>query len=123
MAEERFPTLEEFWQRLEKRRVEPDLREQLRERIRREQRGVQRLPAATTIAFVARLLPGTIPPEALAAFVDEHFADRLGVANETVGVLPRDQLIPLGFATVDEAAVQRNGQPFADLPGELQDEV
>lgn len=121
MPEPRFPTMEEFWERLELRGIEPDLGEELRQRTRREQRGVRRLPAATTVAVMARLLPGTIPPEALAVFVDEYFDRQLGLANETVGVLPRERLIPLGFEVLDDAARQRFGRPFKDIRGDQQD--
>ncbi len=123
MADHRYPTLEEFWRRLEVRGVEPDLQEQLRERTRREERGVHRLPAAATVAVMARLLPGTIPPEALASFVDEHYDRQLGRANETVGLLPRDQLIPLGFRVLDEEAGHRHGRSFSDVAPETQDEL
>lgn len=84
---------------------------------------MHRLPEAVTVAVMARLLPGTVPPEALAAFVDEHFDRQLGVANETVGLLTRDALIPLGFSLLDERAVGQHGRGFADLPAEQQDEL
>jgi len=61
VAEQRYPTVEEFWRRLEVRGVEPDLRDELRDELRartsRERGGVRRLPAVTTVAVVARLLP------------------------------------------------------------------
>lgn len=123
MPEPRFPTMEEFWRRLERRRLEPDLQQQLRQRGHRERQGVQRLPAHVTVAVMARLVPATAPPHALAAFVDEYFDQQVGLANETVGVLPRQQLIPLGFATLDDTARQRHGQPFADLADEEQDQL
>lgn len=123
MPEPRYPTLEEFWRRLDTRGVEPDLREQLRERARREERDIGRLPAATTAAVMARLLPGTVPPEALAVFVDEHFDRQLGRCNETSGLLPRDQLIPLGFTVLDDAARSGHGHAFADLSGGQQDDL
>ncbi len=121
MPEGRYPTLEEFWERLDTRGVEPDLRDQLRERARREERGVHRLPPATTVAVMARLLPGSVPPEAMAAFVDEFFDRQLGRCNETAGLLPRDQLIPLGFSVLDDAAAGRHGARFAELAAEQQD--
>lgn len=123
MPEERFPTLEEFWQRAERRGLEPDLLEALRERTHREERGVRRLPAGTTVAVMSRLLPGTIPPEALAAFVDEHYDQQLGVANETVGVMPREELVPAGFGVIDAAAQARHGRAFADVSDEQQDQI
>lgn len=123
MAEQRYPTLEEFWRRLKTRGVEADLQQRLRERAHREERGVHRLPKATTVAVMARLLPGTVPPEALAAFVDEYFDHQLGRANETVGLLPRGELIPLGFAVLDDAAREGRGRPFAELAADQQDEL
>jgi hypothetical protein len=119
--EARFPSEEEFWRRLDVREVDPDLVEKLRARTRREDRGVQRLPAATTTAVVARLLPGTIPPDALAAFLDEHYDRQLGRGDERDGVVPREQLIPMGLAALDDAARQRLGRPFADLASDQQD--
>jgi hypothetical protein len=70
MPEPRYPTLEEFWKRLEVRETEPDLREQLRTRTRREERGTPGLGpgrGAVAVAFARRLLPGDVPAEALAA--------------------------------------------------------
>ncbi len=121
MAEARYPTLDEFWQRLEVRDVEPDLVEKLRARSRREGQGIHRLPAATTTAVMARLLPATIPPEALASFVDEHFDKQLGRADDKEGVLPREELIPAGLAALDDAAGQRHGAAFAEVSPEQQD--
>lgn len=121
MPEPRYPTLDELWRRLEVRQVEPDLVEELEARTHREERGVHRLPAATTVAVVARLLPGTIPPEALAAFLDEHYDRPLGRADDKDGVLPREQLIPAGFTALDAAADDRHGRPFAELEPEQQD--
>lgn len=123
MPDQRYPTMEEFWTRLERRGLEPDLLQQLRERTGRERRGVQRLPEGTTVAVMERLLPGTVPPKGLAVFVDEYFDRQVGMANETVGLLPRQELVPRGFEVLDEASRQRHGQPFADIAGDRQDEL
>lgn len=121
MAEPRYPTLAEFWHRLEVRAVEPDLRQELHDRTGREERGVHRLPAAVTTAVMARLLPDTVPPLALAAFVDEHFDAQLGRADDRDGLLPRGELLPLGLRLLDEAASRSHGGPFAELDGAVQD--
>lgn len=123
MDESRYPTLEEFWRRLKARGVEEDLQQRLWERARREERGVHRLPKATVVAVMARLLPDTVPPEALAAFVDEYFDHQLGRCNETVGLLPRDELTPLGFEVLDVSARDSGGRPFAELAAGQQDEL
>lgn len=111
----------EFWRRLEVRGVEPDLREELRDRTGREDREVRRLPAGTTTAVMARLLPDTVPARALAVFVDEHFDAQLGRADEREGLLPRGELLPLGLRMLDETAAREHGRPFADLDGAAQD--
>jgi hypothetical protein len=111
----------EFWRRLEIRAVEPDLREELRDRTSREERGVHRLPAATTIAVMGRLLPETVPAEALAAFVDQHFDAQLGRADDKDGLLPRGELIPLGLRLLEEIAAREHRKPFTELDGAAQD--
>lgn len=121
MPEPRYPTLEEFWRRLEVRGVEEDLREELRARTTREERGVHRLPRETTVALVGRLLPGAVPPEALAAFVDESFDRQLGRSDDRDGLPPRGELLPLGLHLLDSAAVAEHGQPFWRLDGSSQD--
>jgi hypothetical protein len=123
MPEDRYPTLDEFWHRLEERDVEPDLRAALREHTRREEEAVHRLPASTVTAVAARLVPGAVPPAALARFVDEHFDRQLGRADDKAGVLPRAELIPAGFAALEGAASRDHGSPFADLSGARQDEL
>jgi hypothetical protein len=120
---ERYPTLEEFWRRLEVRGLEPDLREELSERTSREARAVRRLPAATTVAVMARLLPGTVPAEALAVFVDEHFDQQLGRADDRDGLLPRAELIPLGLRLLDEVAEAEHGGQFTGLNESEQDKL
>jgi len=119
MPDEPYPTLDEFWERLDKRKTERDLRDELRRRTDRESGVVARVgPPETVVAVVDRILPGTaVPPEALAAFVDEMFDRQHGRGDERLGVLARDQLIPRGFETLDREA----GGSFAGLAVEQQD--
>jgi hypothetical protein len=116
---EQYPTYDEFWRRLDKRDVEPDLRDALRSRADRDTGSVQRAGAeATVIAVVERLLPGSaVPASVLAAFVDENFERPLGRGDERSGVMPRAQLIPAGFAVLDSFAAGS----FASLTPEQQD--
>jgi hypothetical protein len=101
MPEPRYPTLEEFWKRLEARDTEHDLRAKLDGRTRREERRTPRLGdarGAVAVAVAARLLPGSaVPPEALAAFLDETFDRQLGRGDEQAGVMPTAELIPAGL--------------------------
>jgi hypothetical protein len=125
MPEARYPTLEEFWRRLDARGVEPDLREALRERTRREQAGTPRLGrerGAVAAAVARRLLPSeAVPPEALAAFLDWSFDRQLGRGDEREGVLPTPELIPAGLDALEQAARQRHGRGFAELGDGSQD--
>ncbi len=124
MPDSRYPTLEEFWLRLEARETEPDLRDALRERMRREERGTPRLGAERGIvaaAVAARLLPGAVPPEALAAFLDESFDRQLGRGDEQAGLMPTPELIPAGLDALEGEASARHGRPFVDLPPDEQD--
>lgn len=82
---------------------------------------MRRLPAATTIAAMARLLPGAVPPEALAVFVDEHFDRQLGRADDRDGLLPRSELIPLGLRLLDQIARAEYDEDFALLIDAEQD--
>lgn len=123
MPEPRYPTLDELWRRLDARHVEDDLRAELRRRATQEDAGVSRLPAATTVAVMARLLPGTIPPEALASFVDRVFDRQLGRADDKAGLLPRERLIPVGFDVLDRTATTEQDRPFADLDAAAQDDL
>jgi len=123
MPDHRYPTVEEFWQRLEDREVEPDLRRALRDRTTRGRDGPSRLPAATVVAVAARLTPGAVPPEAQAAFLDEHYDRQLGRGDDKAGVLPRRELIPAGFAALEGSAHAEHGAAFARLPAEAQDEL
>ncbi len=116
MPDERYPTLEEFFTRLDARDVEPDLRDELRERMGRERRPVRRVGVERTVVAVAeRLVPGAVPATALAAFLDEVFDQQLGRADEPDGLMPRAELIPAGFRTLEDHAQKRHGQEFADL--------
>ncbi|GAB2653928.1 gluconate 2-dehydrogenase subunit 3 family protein [Kribbella swartbergensis] len=123
MPESRYPTHDEFWRRLDERQVEPDLQAELRERTRREEQGVLRLPAAALVAVVARLVPGTIPPEALAAFIDDRFDQQLGRADDKAGLAPRAELIPAGLRLLDEQARGLAGVSFAELDETAQDDL
>jgi len=123
VAEPRYPTLAEFWQRLEVRSVEPDLQQELRDRTGREDGGVNRLPAATTVAVMARLLPDAVPAQALAAFVDQHFDLQLGRSDEPDGLLPRAELLPLGLQLLDQTAGREHGKSFAELDEAVQDSL
>src|SRR5437763_8048203 len=121
MPESQYPSVEEFWRRLERRRTEADLRAVLWQRVRREEESPSRLPAAIVVAVAARLLPGAVPPEALAVFVDQHFDLQLGRGDDQSGVLPRGELIAVGFATLEETARRERGCSFAEAPAEQQD--
>lgn len=109
-------SLEEFWDGLTARGVEPDLERTLRERAARLTGPEGRAGSPELLeAVAARLLPGAVPAAALAAFLDEHFDRQLGRGDERVGAMPRDELIPTGFRVLDEEARRRHGGPFADL--------
>jgi hypothetical protein len=127
MPEERYPTLEEFWKRLDIRDVEPDLRQALRERTERERTGTPRLGpdrGAVAAAVARRLVPSAaVPAEALAAFLDWSFDRQLGRGDERAGVLPTPELIPAGLDALEQAAHERHGQGFAGLDEGLQDEL
>jgi Gluconate 2-dehydrogenase subunit 3 len=118
MPEPRYPTLDEFWERLEVRDTEPDLRAELDGRTRREERSTPRLGdarGAVAVAVAARLLPGSaVPPEALAAFLDETFDRQLGRGDEQAGVMPTPELIPAGLDLLA-------ARGFAALAAEQQD--
>jgi hypothetical protein len=126
MPEERYPTFDEFWQRLESREVEPDLRRQLRDRTAREAQGTPRLGSrrgAVAAAVAHRLLPGDVPGQALAAFLDWSYDRQLGRGDERVGVMPTPELIPAGLDVLDEEAQKRHGRAFVELDASAQDEL
>jgi hypothetical protein len=116
---DRYPTTAEFWQRLDKRGVEEDLRQELRRRAGAESGSVTRVGTeATVVAVVSRLLPGSAVPHAvIAAFVDANYDKPMGRADERVGVMPRSELLPAGFAVLDDFS----GGNFASLTPEAQD--
>ena len=124
MSEPRYPTLPELWQRLDDRRIEPDLRAALEERTKRERDGTPRLGerlGAVAVAVAARMLPGAVPAEALAAFFDDSFDRQLGRGDERAGVMPTPALLPAGLDALDREATKRHGAGFAGLPGTEQD--
>lgn len=122
MDEPRYPTLGEFWKRLDVREVEEDLKQTLQDRTKREQGSVSRVyDEATVVAFAERILPGDVPPKALAVQLDESFDKQAGRADEKKGLMPRAELVPTGFQVIDDAASTRYGKRFVDLSGEQQD--
>jgi hypothetical protein len=127
MPDARYPTLDEFWRRLEVRKTEPDLRVALAERLRREERGTPRLGetrGAVAAAVAGRLLPGSaVPATALAAFLDDAFDKQLGRGDERAGVMPTPTLIPTGLDRLDELAGRDYGRGFPALAEEAQDEL
>jgi hypothetical protein len=127
MPDARYPTLEEFWRRLDVRKVEPDLRAALAGRLQREERGTPRLGetrGSVASAIADRLLPGSaVPADALAAFLDDAFDRQLGRGDERAGVMPTPTLIPAGLDRLDELARRRFGRGFAALAGTEQDEL
>lgn len=122
--EDRYPTQDEFWERLERRDVEPDLRAELRARTERERDGTPRLgPERGEVAkaVAARLVPGAVPPDALAAFLDWSHDRQLGRGDEMHGTMPTPELIPAGLDVLDEAARTAHGRGFAELEPREQD--
>lgn len=123
---QRFPaSVDELFERLERRQLEPDLREQLRGRLQREHRPIARLrPADAVEAVCRRLLPSAaVPPRALAAFLDDVFDQQKGRGDEKVGVMDRTRLIPIGFEVLDSTARRDHGLPYADVDAAHQDEL
>jgi Gluconate 2-dehydrogenase subunit 3 len=126
MTPQPFPAdLDEFFRRLEVRRTETDLRVALRDRLERERRLVRRAGRAdTVIAFASRVVPSrSVPPEALAAFLDETFDQQKGRGDEPFGMMPRARMIPAGFQALDEVALGEFGRAFAELASDLQDDL
>ena len=124
MSEPRYPTLSEFWRRLDDRGVEPDLRAALEQRTGRESAGTPRLGdrlGAVAAAAAGRILPGVVPAAALAAFFDESFDRQLGRGDEREGAMPTSELLPAGLDALDREATRRHGTGFAALPGAQQD--
>ena len=120
MPEPRYPTLDEFWRRLDARDAEPDLRAALKGRTHREEHGTPRLGAArgaVAEAVAARLLAGSaVPPAALAAFLDQTYDRQLGRGDEQVGLMPTPELIPAGLDLL-------HSRNFAQLSESEQDEL
>jgi hypothetical protein len=110
-------SLEEFWEGLEARGVEPDLFDSLKRRADRAAGPVERVgDEGLVIAVASTLLPGAVPAEVLGAFLDEHFDAQLGRGDERIGVMPRGELIPAGFRVLQDEARRRLGLSFVDLP-------
>jgi hypothetical protein len=78
-----------------------------------------RLDAELVSAVAARLLPGAVPPLALAAFLDAHFDDQQGRGDDKAELMPRGELIPTGFLVLDAA----HSRGFARLEPDAQDEL
>lgn len=124
MPEDRYPTLEEFFKRLDARDVEPDLREELARRLTREEGSVSRVgDEATVLAVAQRLIPGSVPAKALAVFLDEVFDKQLGRADDKDGLMPRAELIPAGFKALDDEARKRHDAGFAEISDEDKDRL
>ena len=119
-----FPdTVEEFFHRLDRRGVEPDLRDEFRERIDREAHSVSRVGAPATVdAVCGRLVPSAaVPPRALSVFLDVVFDQQKGRGDEKAGVLPRERLIPVGFDVLDATSQRDHAASFAELDPATQD--
>ena len=117
-----YPTFDEFFERLEVRKVQTDLRDELRSRVTRERGSVHRVGSeATVVAVASRILPGDVPPKALAVFLDQTFDKQMGRSDEKRGLMPRAELVPTGFRLIDEEAIRRHGTPFAELAPDRQD--
>jgi hypothetical protein len=117
-------SLEEFWDGLEARGVEPDLRDQLRSRISEPAGSLERVgDEGVVVAVASRLVPGAVPGRTLAAFLDARFDAQLGRGDERVGLMPRNELIPAGFRVLEDEARRRHGASFSDLPAAEQDRL
>jgi hypothetical protein len=117
-------SLEEFWEGLEVRGVEPDLFDSLKRRVDRAAGPVERVgDGGLVIAVASRLVPGAVPAEALAAFLDANFDAQLGRGDERIGVMPRGELIPAGFRVLEDEARRRRGSSFVDLPDTERDRL
>lgn len=126
MPEPRYPTIDEFWRRLDVREVEPDLREALRERTAREEDGTPRLGperGAVAAAVARRLLPGDVPDRALAAFLDWSYDRQLGRGDEQHGTMATPELLLVGLDVLDAQARERYGHDFSALADARQDEL
>lgn len=117
-------SLEEFFHGLQKRGVEPDLEQALRARASVSVASVERVgDPMTVVGVAARLVPGAVPAQTLAGFLEANFDRQLGRGDERLGVLPRGELIPAGFRLLDEEATRRHGATFGELDVRHQDEL
>jgi hypothetical protein len=119
MPDQRWPTLDEFWQGLDTRGLEPDLRRALHGRADDTGDGpVFRVGHEdTVVAVAARVLPGAVPARVLALFIDEAFDQQLGRGDEREGVMARSELIPTGFSALDAAAAASHADIAEDADG------
>jgi hypothetical protein len=116
-------SLEEFWDGLEARGVEPDLLDTLRARMEAEG-PVERVgDEGLVIAVASRLVPGAVPGRVLASFLDANYEAQLGRGDERVGIMPRAELIPAGFRLLEDEAHRQQGSSFLELPGVDQDRL
>jgi hypothetical protein len=118
-SDERWPTLRDFWQGIDTRGLEPDLRRALHGRANETGDGtVFRVgPEETVVAVASRLLPGAVPARVLALFIDEAFDQQLGRGDEREGVMPRSELLPAGFSVLDAAAAAAHTDTADDADG------
>jgi hypothetical protein len=118
-------SLDEFFDRLDRRRVEADLRAEFRDRLGRESRGVSRLGKPEVVEAVCRrLVPSeAVAARALAVFLDDVFDKQKGRGDEKVGVMSRERLIPTGFDVLEETARRERGSSFVTLDSEAQDDL
>src|SRR3990170_417089 len=110
-------SIEEYWDGLEARGVEPDLLEALRHRVEGDVGPIERVgDEALVTAVASRLVPGAVPGRVLAAFLDANFDAQLGRGEERVGVMARGELIPTGFRVLEDEARRQQGSSFLELP-------
>ena len=84
MPDQRYPTLDEFWEGLDAREVEADLRDALRERAATEGGPITRVGCeATAVAVAARILPGAVPASAMTRWFQHGATTWCSAAWET----------------------------------------
>jgi len=107
-----------FWDRLDAREVEDDLRAAFRERAARTSGAVSRMGAqASLVAVVEQIFPrAAVPATVIAEFIDTNFDKQMGRGDERHGTLPRVELLPAGLVALDSEA----GAPFHSIGPERQ---